>query len=122
MHMINSSSAKTEGLVVDAFDFKSDLSSLMLAADLVITHCGAGSILEVLRLQKKAVGVINSNLMDNHQTELAYAMQERRLIILSTDPTALCDSLTSAEWEELGSYPAPDPTLFLNEIRSLGIL
>ena len=48
----------------------------MKSADLVISHAGAGSIMESLRLKKALIVVVNQDLMDNHQIELAEAMQE----------------------------------------------
>jgi beta-1,4-N-acetylglucosaminyltransferase len=43
----------------------------MKAAYMIISHAGSGSILEALSLDKKLLIVINSSLMDNHQSELA---------------------------------------------------
>mmetsp|Transcript_3110 Transcript_3110/g.4448 ORF Transcript_3110/g.4448 Transcript_3110/m.4448 type:complete len:97 (+) Transcript_3110:518-808(+) len=42
-------------LDVDAYDFKPSLHDDMTAADLIISHAGAGTILESLRLGKRLV-------------------------------------------------------------------
>ncbi|RUP44261.1 hypothetical protein BC936DRAFT_149703 [Jimgerdemannia flammicorona] len=45
---------------------------------------GSGSILESLRLQKPLIVVANETLMDNHQDELAEALQEEGYLVYST--------------------------------------
>lgn len=37
--------------------------------DIIVTHCGTGSILNGLMVDKKVVAVVNSELKDNHQIE-----------------------------------------------------
>ena len=57
------------------------LEPIINESDLVISHCGAGVLLECLRSKKNEtldengngtmnIAVINSSLMNNHQTEL----------------------------------------------------
>ena len=53
-------------------------------SEYIITHCGAGSLLESLKNKKKVVGVINDKLMDNHQIELASQLLEENYIFLNT--------------------------------------
>ena len=48
------------------------LEPLINESDLVISHCGAGILLESLRApHTQCVAVVNDTLMHNHQTELA---------------------------------------------------
>ena len=46
----------------------------MKSADLIISHCGAGSILEALGLTKPLIVVVNTTLQGNHQAELSDAL------------------------------------------------
>ena len=59
--------AGTGVLEVEWFDFKAGLGEDMEAADLIISHAGAGSVLEALRRKKPLIIVVNCALMDNHQ-------------------------------------------------------
>ena len=53
-------------------------------SDLVIGHAGAGTILEVLQLGKPIIVVVNDQLMENHQTELACECSKNGLLQMST--------------------------------------
>ena len=44
---------------------------------MVVSHAGAGSIFESVRARRRLLVVVNPELMDNHQVELAEAMAER---------------------------------------------
>ena len=61
-------------LDVAMYRFKKSLRLDMERAALIITHAGAGSILEGLRQRAVLVVVVNDLLMDNHQAELAHAL------------------------------------------------
>ncbi|TXT13620.1 hypothetical protein VHUM_00987 [Vanrija humicola] len=50
------------------------MARLLSAADAVVSHAGAGTILQVLRLPRPLLVVPNTALMDNHQQELADAL------------------------------------------------
>ncbi|KAI9319708.1 putative glycosyltransferase [Dichotomocladium elegans] len=79
-------------ITVSGYAYKPSINDDMAAADLVISHAGAGSILQALRLQKRLIVVSNSGLMDNHQSELAQAMKEKNYCECSTI-SALEDAL-----------------------------
>ena len=46
----------------------------MESADLVISHAGAGTCLEVLRLGKPLVVIVNRSLLGNHQVWIAKSL------------------------------------------------
>jgi beta-1,4-N-acetylglucosaminyltransferase len=76
------------GIACECYRFKPDLVHDMHAADLVISHCGAGSILEAMTLRKPLIVAVNSTLQGNHQTELSDALAADGHC-LSTTPRAL---------------------------------
>jgi hypothetical protein len=49
----------------------------MADASLIISHAGAGSVLEGMRLRARMVVVVNDALMDNHQQELAQELHSQ---------------------------------------------
>lgn len=75
-------SSSSSSLIITTYDFKPSLQQDMEDADLIVSHAGAGTVMECLRYQKKLVVVINTMLMDNHQTELATAMSDRQYLLM----------------------------------------
>lgn len=71
---------------IEVYPFKSasDLAEDMEAAALVISHAGAGSIMEALDRKKDLIVVINEALMSNHQAELAHQMHSDGHVVATT--------------------------------------
>ncbi|TNV75390.1 hypothetical protein FGO68_gene6154 [Halteria grandinella] len=68
------------------------LDVLIYHADLVISHCGAGILLECLRSDHAlCIAVVNDSLMGNHQSELADKLEEDGYIGASTPKKVLAD-------------------------------
>ena len=85
----------------------------MSSASLIVSHAGAGSILEGMRLHATMVVVVNDALMHNHQQELAQELHERGHL-LATTPAALAQTLAErgAAPPSLAPLPEADPTAF----------
>ncbi len=77
------------GLTIECFDFRPSLQSIVSESSLVVSHAGAGSILEALRAKKPLLVVVNETLMDNHQKELADALERERYLIAATPATVI---------------------------------
>ncbi|KIM87027.1 glycosyltransferase family 1 protein [Piloderma croceum F 1598] len=63
-----------DGVEIEIWKFKPSLETEYDRADLVISHAGSGTILEVLRLGKWLIVVPNPTLLDNHQEDLASSL------------------------------------------------
>ncbi|GMM34234.1 N-acetylglucosaminyldiphosphodolichol N-acetylglucosaminyltransferase catalytic subunit [Saccharomycopsis crataegensis] len=69
-----------QSLSVETYAFNSALSNDILKADYVISHAGTGSILDSLRAHRPLIVVVNNQLMDNHQAEIAKALKDLELL------------------------------------------
>jgi len=92
-------------LKIQSYNFRPSLKADMEHADLILSHAGAGTVMEVLRMNKKMVVVINTQLMDNHQMELAGAMSERGHLYMVEFPEKLDESQTWASFEDFSPVP-----------------
>ena len=72
----------------------------MKSADMILSHAGAGTVMEALRLRKKLVVVVNNLLMNNHQTELAGALAERNHLFMVRRPEDLDDPSTWSSFKD----------------------
>lgn len=64
----------------------------MRQASLIISHAGAGSVMEALTFRKPLIVCVNESLMGNHQEELAVELHDRKHLIL-TNPADISDAL-----------------------------
>ncbi|XP_076934672.1 uncharacterized protein LOC143601045 [Bidens hawaiensis] len=94
-------------LVVDHFTFSSSIADYLRSASLVISHAGSGSIFETLRFAKPLIVVVNEDLMDNHQSELAEELAERKHLFCAL-PQTLFQVMKSLNLDTIVPYEPGD--------------
>jgi beta-1,4-N-acetylglucosaminyltransferase len=100
-------------LNVEMYDFKPSLLVDMQRSSLIISHAGAGTVMEVLRQQhQRLVVVINNSLMDNHQMELAQAMASRNYLHVVRSPQDMNLSTSFAALNIWDAFESFRPTRF----------
>lgn len=103
---------------IDAYPYKNSIADDIQRADLVISHAGAGTILQTLEAQKPLLVVVNEKLMNNHQLEIAHQMEKEGYLRHCTCST-LVDGLKKIATTTFERYEKGDPKLFgryLNQI------
>nr|AFK37777.1 unknown [Lotus japonicus] len=114
---------KSEGdgsLAVDYFTFSSSIADHLRSASLVISHAGSGSIFESLRLGKPLLVVVNEDLMDNHQSELAEELANRKHLYCAS-PQTILQTIADMDLNSLLPYSPGDATPVAKHInRFLG--
>lgn len=100
------------------YRFKPSLNVDMERADLILCHAGAGTLLEALSLPKPTNDTstprvinafVNSELMDNHQSELAEELEKRSHILVVKEVEVLStDNGAHNFWKGVNAF-APKP-------------
>ncbi|XP_058060043.1 UDP-N-acetylglucosamine transferase subunit ALG13 homolog [Anopheles bellator] len=85
---------------ISCYDLKSNIGEDIKQADLVISHAGAGSCIEVLEACRPLVVVVNESLMNNHQTELAERLSRDDYLFFCT-PSNLHHTLAEVDFSRL---------------------
>ncbi|KAM8965833.1 UDP-N-acetylglucosamine transferase subunit ALG13-like [Sarcophilus harrisii] len=93
------------------YRYKNSLKEDIKRSDLIISHAGAGSCLEILGEGKPLVVVVNEKLMDNHQLELAKQLHEEGYLFYCTCSTLL-ELFSSMDLSSLKPFPPGRPELF----------
>ncbi|KAI7690473.1 UDP-N-acetylglucosamine transferase subunit alg13 [Sarcoptes scabiei] len=101
---------------VEIFDYVESLEPYIKQADLVIGH--AGTSLEVLRMKKPLLIVINDSLMDNHQLELAEELAANGYAI-ATKIEDFDQTLKKFDQNILNPFPERNPLIFRDFLMNL---
>lgn len=115
--MFKRNSSNMAGLTVDGFAYKDTIKSEMMEADLIITHGGTGSVWESLRMNKKVIVVPNDTLMDNHQTELAFKLEQKNYCAVARSEKSLVSALNQAENSRFAPFPKANNEKFVQMMR-----
>ncbi|CAF1011888.1 unnamed protein product [Rotaria sordida] len=105
---------------IEYYTYKDSIENYIQQADLVISHAGAGTILQTLEAHKPLLVVVNEKLMNNHQLEIAHEMEKQGYLFHCTCST-LATTLRKFVNHKFKQYEKGNPLLFgqyLNEIMS----
>ncbi|TBU35911.1 glycosyl transferase [Dichomitus squalens] len=91
--------------------FKPTLKEEYERADLIISHAGSGTIIDVLRLGKPLIVVPNETLMDNHQAELSDALAALGHL-MSSSVAGLSKAIETLNTSALVPFPQFDGSRF----------
>lgn len=108
------------GITCECYRLKSSIADDIRTADLVISHAGAGSCIEVLNAKKPLVVVVNESLMDNHQIELAEQLHKDGYLLYCT-PQTLSNTLSSGQHDlrTLKDYQRGNLRQFIKKLDDL---
>ena len=104
------------------FRLKPSIFPDIKAADLVVSHAGAGSVMDCLGEGKSVLVVINEELMGNHQIELAEKLAKDGHLHFC-NVSDLIQSLQSLDWSNTIPYTPGEPSKLSNYLdKALGFV
>ncbi|GAB0097813.1 UDP-N-acetylglucosamine transferase subunit ALG13 homolog [Sergentomyia squamirostris] len=107
-----------DGIATNVYSVALSIEEDIKEADLVISHAGAGTCIEVLKHKKPLIVVINDSLMGNHQVELAHQLASEGVLIYCS-PGKLLDTLRQFDPADLETYQEGSPENFIRELDKL---
>ncbi|OIR59080.1 MAG: UDP-N-acetylglucosamine transferase subunit ALG13-like protein [Amphiamblys sp. WSBS2006] len=112
---------RKHGVIAEAFPFTNNIGKYIESAYCVISHCGSGTVFEVLRSSNKPflVAIANEALLDNHQQELADELKHGEYCHVSTLSQLHGCFSSEAYQRKYKELPAPQPGFLLAEIEGL---
>ena len=114
---------KLENLKVEVHELLPNFEGIIKESDYIISHAGAGIILESLNNKKKVFVVVNDVLMDNHQTELAFALEKDNYVFYIKYPENIVsevkDTITNINDKNWKEYPDIDYEIVPNIIYEM---
>ncbi|KAL5019608.1 hypothetical protein ScPMuIL_002500 [Solemya velum] len=103
---------------VSYYDYKPSIKQDIEEASLVISHAGAGSVLETLSAGKALLVIINEQLMGNHQVELAHQLCADGHLHYCTR-SELTETLQRVSFSNLKPFAPGKPELFSQFLDSV---
>ncbi|XP_076239191.1 alg13 UDP-N-acetylglucosaminyltransferase subunit isoform X2 [Calliopsis andreniformis] len=103
---------------IEYFNLKENILEYVQNADLIISHAGAGSILDALENGKNLIVVTNQSLMDNHQLELAEQLYTDKYLYYCTCETLLntIETMNFAQLKPFSVRKSKHIAQFIDEI------
>jgi beta-1,4-N-acetylglucosaminyltransferase len=88
----------------EAFEFSDHFQFYVDAADLIVTHAGAGSVYSMFEKTKKLIVVPNLTRADNHQLELAKYVQDNHFAMSCFNLKEIADCINKAKSIDFKPY------------------
>lgn len=107
-HINNHTKCDLKILKVEEHSLLDNFSDVVKASDYVVAHAGAGTILESFKQKTCLISVVNDTLMDNHQVEMAEALESDNYIYYVRDLAKLTEEVKNIleSKKKLKEYPA----------------
>ena len=98
-----------------------DFENIIKNSELIISHGGAGIILECLKNKRKVIVCVNDTLMDNHQIELASTLDKEGYIHFCKNVKDIISDIESIlnNKKEIKPYPEINYNIIPNLIYSM---
>ena len=110
---------KLENLKIEIYEILPNFEQIIKNSEYIISHGGAGIILESLKNKKKLFVAVNDTLMDNHQIELASSLEKDNYIYYIKDLNNLVDNIQQIIKEEKKNKLSIYPDINYNAIPDL---
>ncbi|XP_001358297.3 UDP-N-acetylglucosamine transferase subunit ALG13 homolog [Drosophila pseudoobscura] len=107
------------GIQLEQYTFRPNIEDIK-ASDLIIGHAGAGTCMDILTNGKAGLIVVNDELMDNHQQELATQLASEQYLYYCK-PSQLAVQLATLDFASLRAYESASENMlkFVNALDEL---
>jgi len=102
------------------FDYSDQFDQYIEAAEIVVTHGGAGTLLQLIGGGKRVVGVANDERDDLHQSDLLGKLSDDGYIIWCRDLARLAESIQEARGYRFAEYTKPQCDIAMQIARDFG--
>lgn len=110
--------SSAHGVTVEVFAYRPRLHEVLRDAALIISHAGAGTILEALEYKRPLIVVPNRALMSDHQLELAEALSAERYLFC-VQLGDICSQLQSLDFNTLWAFPGLDTAALRDKLQPI---